>query len=58
MTLAEIEARTGVPVEEILRELGLPSGLPSEERLGRLRRAYGFEMHDVREVIRRHTEQG
>jgi hypothetical protein len=58
MTLVEIEARTGVPAEEILRELGLPSDLPADERLGRLRRAYGFEMHDVRDVVRRHAEQG
>ena len=43
MTLREVERRTGVPAAMILRELGLPLEVPADERLGRLRRQYGFE---------------
>jgi hypothetical protein len=53
MTLADIERLTGVPTAVILRELGLPADLPRDEQLGRLRRQYGFELQDVREVLRR-----
>lgn len=54
MTLAELERLTGVPAEVVLRELGLPADLPRDENLGRLRRAHGFEMHDVRAAVRKH----
>jgi len=55
MTLADIERLTGVPAAVILRELGLPADVPADERLGRLRRQYGFEMQDVREIVRRRS---
>jgi hypothetical protein len=58
MTLSEVETRTGVPTGQILGELGLPPDLPPDERLGRLRRTYGFEMKDIREVVRRHADPG
>jgi Domain of unknown function (DUF4405) len=53
MTLREVEQLTGVPPEVILRELGLPPGVPVDERLGRLRRQYGFNMDDLREIVRK-----
>jgi hypothetical protein len=53
-TLHEVEEQTGVPTAAILSELGLPAGLPVDERLGRLRKQYGFEMHDLQEAVRRH----
>jgi hypothetical protein len=56
MTLEEIEAATGVPASAILKELGLPADVPTNERMGRLRRQYGFEMHDVQEIVRKHGE--
>ena len=56
MTLREVEQQTGVSSEVILRELGLPPGLAVDERLGRLRRQYGFRMDDLREVVRKHTK--
>jgi hypothetical protein len=56
MTLREVEQLTGVSSEVILRELGLPSGVPVDERLGRLRRQYGFRMDDLREVVRKHAK--
>ena len=55
--LHEIEEQTGVPATVILKELGLPANLPTDERLGRLRRRHGFEMHDVQEIVREHRER-
>jgi hypothetical protein len=57
MTLREVEEQTGVPAAVILKELGLPANLPADERLGRLRRQHGFEMHDVQEIVRKHGER-
>jgi hypothetical protein len=56
MTLSEVEQRTGVPADVILRELGLPPQVPIDSRLGRLRRDHKFELHDVREIVRRHLD--
>ena len=57
MTLHEVEEETGVPAAVILRELGLPTDLPTDERLGRLRKQHGFEMHDIQEIVRKHRER-
>ena len=57
MTLAEVEQRTGVPATVILSELHLPPNVPTDERLGRLRRTYGFDINNVREVVQKHLEQ-
>jgi hypothetical protein len=56
-TLREVEQRTGVAASVILKELGLPSDTPTDERLGRLRRKHGFEMEKVREVVEMHTQR-
>ena len=50
-TLRELEAQTGVPAEHVLRELGLPEEVPRDERLGKLRRQYGFDMALVRRIV-------
>ena len=57
MTLREVEQRTGVSVDVILKELGLPRDLPAYAQLGRLRKRYGFEMRDVREIIQTNLTQ-
>lgn len=57
MTLREVEQRTGVPAGVILRGLGLPQEVPVDERLGRLRQQYGFEMEDVRVIVEKHAGQ-
>jgi len=57
LTLREVEQRTGVPALVILRKLGLPVDLDLEERLGRLRRQYGFEMRDIRTIVEKHAIQ-
>jgi len=56
-TLAEVERITGIPATVILQDLGLPSDIPTDERLGRLRQKHGFEMNDVREIVRKRVEE-
>ena len=51
MTLAEIQQATGVPADYIIERLGLPSGVPRDERLGRLKTAHGFAIDDVRRIV-------
>ena len=57
MTLAEVEATTGVPADYVLAALELPDSVSLDERLGRLRQRYGFEMSEVREIIRNHRKR-
>jgi hypothetical protein len=54
MTLQEVEQRTGVSTTIILRELGLPPDVPTDERLGRLRKKHNFEIHAIREIVEKH----
>jgi len=54
MTLLDVERETGVPVAVLVEGLGLPADVSPDERLGRLRRAHGFEMSDVRTVVAEH----
>ncbi|MDB4433202.1 DUF4405 domain-containing protein [bacterium] len=51
MTLAEVEEATGVPADHIIEELELPAGVREDDRLGRLKAAYGFEIDDVRRIV-------
>lgn len=57
MTLAELEADTGVPVAVIREKLGLPDTVPPDERLGRLGSRYGFRMSAVRDIIETHRDE-
>ncbi len=50
MTLRDVQELTGVPVDHIITTLRLPADVPRDERLGRLRRSYGFEIDDVRRI--------
>jgi hypothetical protein len=50
-TLAEAAEIGGTPVEELILKLSLPSDVDIDERLGRLKRQYGFEIHDVRRAL-------
>ena len=51
MTLAEVELRLGVSANKIRERLGLPPNVPLNERLGRLRRRYGFTLQELREIV-------
>ncbi len=57
MTLEEIERTTGVAARTIIEELGLPASVPRDQKLGRLRREYSFEMESVRQVVAEHASQ-
>ncbi|MFZ2055145.1 MAG: DUF4405 domain-containing protein [Candidatus Aminicenantales bacterium] len=50
-TLRNLENATGIPARTITMRLGLPEGVPVNETLGRLRRLYGFEIQDVRDLV-------
>jgi len=51
LTLEEIEYITGIPTEEIIDALGLPSGTPHDETLGQLRKKHGFDVVEFRDVL-------
>jgi hypothetical protein len=51
MTFRDIEAQTGIPARNIIAKLGLPSTLPTTERLGRLRKMYPFTLQSVRDAV-------
>ncbi|TWT73718.1 hypothetical protein Pla123a_36110 [Posidoniimonas polymericola] len=50
MTLADVAQLTGVQLTELKRRLGLADSVGPDEQLGRLRRQYGFQMQDVRDI--------
>lgn len=52
MSLAELEQETGVPAAHILEMLNLPNSVSKDQRIGVLKRTYGFEMGDIRRIIR------
>jgi Domain of unknown function (DUF4405) len=51
MTLRQVEQATGVPAKDIAALLGLPADVSFDETLGRLRQAYGFEMHALSDAV-------
>jgi hypothetical protein len=62
LTLEEVGHLTGVPPGDLVDSLGLPSKTPHDETLGQLRKKYGFDMIEFREVLtdlmnRSHPEQ-
>ena len=57
MTLAEVETATGVSVDTLKSELGLPKDISAKERLGRLARQYGFNVEKVRDIVGKHKPQ-
>jgi len=56
MTLREVEGTTGVPADYIKKSLKLPETISVEDRLGPLKRQYGFEINDIREIVRSYNE--
>lgn len=57
MTLKDIEEATGVPATYIIESLKLPESLSAEEQLGPLKRIYGFEINDVREIVKEYENR-
>lgn len=50
MTLEEVAAKYDIPLEKITKGLNIPDASP-EERIGRLRKIYGFEMQELKDII-------
>jgi hypothetical protein len=57
MTLSEVEKKTEVPADHIIRQLGMPSDADKDEKLGKLKRMFGFTMDDVRNVVRNYEKE-
>lgn len=57
MSLRDVEAATGVPAAYLMESLGLPSPVSADERLGPLKRRYGFDINVVREAVRVYKER-
>ena len=57
MTLIEVEETTGVPAAYIIESLQLPDSISAEEQLGPLKRKYGFEINDVREIVKKYNNK-
>ncbi|HCC69904.1 MAG TPA: hypothetical protein DEQ09_01940 [Bacteroidales bacterium] len=51
MSLIDVSLRYNVPVSYIIKELDLPASVSGNEKLGRLRRSYGFTMSDIKLII-------
>jgi hypothetical protein len=54
MTLKEVEETTAVPASYIINSLQLPETVSADARLGVLKKKYGFEINDVREIVKRY----
>lgn len=51
LTLEEVAKITGVPLSNILHEMGLPPKTPQDETLGQLRKKHGFSLVEFREAL-------
>jgi hypothetical protein len=52
MSLSEIEQYTGVPAAYLIDRLGLPNDVPRDWGVAKLGRDYGFDVSQVRELVR------
>lgn len=50
MTLNEVAKKYSIPADELTKALHIPS-YESRERIGRLRKQYGFEMEELKDII-------
>jgi hypothetical protein len=48
----EVVESTGVPLDHLVTELGLPRGFDPEERIGRIRKRYDISPDNVRRVLK------
>ncbi len=51
MTLNEVAIQSGVPLSDILERLDLPRDAAPSEQVGRLLRAHGLDMSDLRRAV-------
>ncbi|NMB76563.1 MAG: DUF4405 domain-containing protein [Myxococcales bacterium] len=50
-TLESAAKACGLSIDEFIRQVGLPTDVDSHERLGRLKRRYGIDLHAVRKRV-------
>jgi len=51
MTLRQVEQATGVPLDALIEQLGLPRSIDPDERIGRIRKRYDVSPDDVRQAV-------
>ena len=51
MTIADVTEKYNIPHDYLIEKLDMPERTSLNERLGRLRRKYGFKMSDVERII-------
>ena len=51
MTINEVAKEYKVPADHIKSKLDIPLSISDNERLGRLRKAHGFTMSEVEQII-------
>jgi hypothetical protein len=56
MTFRDVEAATGIPAAYLIESLELPPSVSADERLGPLKRRYGFEINAVRDAVRQYKD--
>ncbi|MCK5190577.1 MAG: hypothetical protein KAR12_11045, partial [Methylococcales bacterium] len=57
MTLKNVEETTGVPASYIIESLKLSQSISAEQQLGPLKRIYGVEINDVREIVKEYKNR-
>ncbi len=50
-TLREVADSAGMPLAELITQLGLPADVDENQKLGRLSQSYGFTIAKVRQVV-------
>jgi len=58
MTLQEVSRQYNIPASILKEQLKLPASVPDTERLGRLRRSYGFKMSEVERIFLKYQKSG
>lgn len=57
MCLKDIEIKTGISTNTIIRAMGLPENVSELDHLGRLRKRYGFSIQELRDFISAELEK-
>ena len=51
MTLREAAASAAVPLDGLIKQLGLPADFDPDERIGRIRKRLGIAPDDIRRAV-------
>ena len=57
MTLIEIEQKAGVPKAYLIEHLGMPEDVHLDEGVAKLGKRFGFDIDDVRRIVRAYKAQ-